>query len=98
MPSEIIKIKKKSIRQIIMIIIIVALILIFIKFFFEGFRESFRACSQDKGSDTYGFNNYVDYYANWNYSPYFTPLPAKENSYEQYYSDLPMITDKWLVG
>lgn len=48
--------------------------------------------------DDYGFNNFVNYYANWNYSPYFTPLPTKEISYMKYYSDLPMITDRWLVG
>lgn len=58
----------------------------------------FPSCSADTGSENYGSNNFEDYYANWNYSPYFTPLPAKENSYAQYYSDLPMITDKWLIG
>jgi hypothetical protein len=42
-------------------------------------------------------NNFIKYYANWNYSPYFTPLPVNEDSYQRYYTDLPQIVDVWDV-
>ena len=32
---------------------------------------------------------YNKYYGNWNYSPFYTPLPVNEDSYRHYYSDLP---------
>ena len=39
---------------------------------------------------------YNKYYANWNYSQYYTPLPVNEDSYRHYYSDLPC-TYRWKV-
>ena len=40
---------------------------------------------------------YDSYYANWNYSPYYTPLPVGESSYDRFYTDLPALIDRWLV-
>jgi len=38
-----------------------------------------------------------NYYANWNYSPYYTPLPVDETSYMKFYDPMPALIDRWLV-
>lgn len=73
------------------ILLVVAVILAVIIIFSRNYnqkRESFDCLSQCP---------YNRYYGNWNYSPYYTPLPVNEDSYRHYYSDLPCLENKWLV-
>jgi hypothetical protein len=44
-----------------------------------------------------GYQEPEDYYANWNYSPYYTPLPVNELSYLDFYTPIPELINRWSV-
>ena len=75
-------------NMIVLILVVVALFVGYI--YFQSRNNSEKYASSPA-------NNFVPYYANWNYSPYFTPLPVNEDSYQRYYTDLPEIVDVWEV-
>lgn len=69
-----------------LIILVIVIVVLFI--LFSSKKENFDCLSQCP---------YNSYYANWNYSPYYTPLPVNEDSYRHYYDDMPCLIDRWIV-